>query len=187
MNNLDYENTFIRIARDIILQKAGQYEAPAYWLNRAKIAESMKEELDKDLRKAHAQCVHFQLLNIELPDTYENSIVETQVEVQKKKTKQFEQQAEMIRQEISILRSKTTQQTNAINAEAQADSYEIRQKAVAEGIQGVLAAESEAYKDFSSQTGIGGKDISKYLFYNAVAGQKNSKLLVGVKNNIVNT
>lgn len=32
MNNKEYELTFIRIARDIILQSAGKYEAPMYWV-----------------------------------------------------------------------------------------------------------------------------------------------------------
>lgn len=32
MNNRDYETTFIRIARDVILQAAGKYEAPVYWV-----------------------------------------------------------------------------------------------------------------------------------------------------------
>ena len=32
MNNKEYEVTFVRIARDIILQAAGKYEAPSYWV-----------------------------------------------------------------------------------------------------------------------------------------------------------
>ena len=32
MNNIEYEATFIRIARDTILQSAGNYEAPKYWV-----------------------------------------------------------------------------------------------------------------------------------------------------------
>ena len=34
MSNRDYETTFIRIARDVILQSAGKYEAPTYWVNK---------------------------------------------------------------------------------------------------------------------------------------------------------
>jgi hypothetical protein len=33
MNNKEFEITFIRIARDVILQAAGKYEAPAYWVD----------------------------------------------------------------------------------------------------------------------------------------------------------
>ena len=32
MANLEYEETFIRIARDVILQAGGDYEAPQYWV-----------------------------------------------------------------------------------------------------------------------------------------------------------
>ena len=32
MSNKDYEATFIRVARDVILQAAGLYEAPEYWV-----------------------------------------------------------------------------------------------------------------------------------------------------------
>jgi len=93
MNNRDYETTFIRIARDVLLQSAGKYEAPTYWVNhsyisnfymineekRGKISDDMRSQLDVELQKAHARCIQLQLLNIELPDQYENSIVDTQV------------------------------------------------------------------------------------------------------------
>jgi hypothetical protein len=39
----------------------------------------MRKELDMELRKAHAECVYLELLRIDLPDSYENSIVNTQV------------------------------------------------------------------------------------------------------------
>ena len=39
----------------------------------------MRAQLDTELQKAHARCIQFQLLNIELPDQYESSIVDTQV------------------------------------------------------------------------------------------------------------
>lgn len=33
MANIEYEQTFVRIARDTILQEAGKYEAPKYWVS----------------------------------------------------------------------------------------------------------------------------------------------------------
>lgn len=39
----------------------------------------MQKQLDEELSKAFARCVSLQLLNIELPDQYEGSIVDTQV------------------------------------------------------------------------------------------------------------
>ena len=39
---LAYESTFIKIARDVILQTAGKYEAPSYWTQRKVIADDMQ-------------------------------------------------------------------------------------------------------------------------------------------------
>lgn len=49
MANLEYELTFIRIARDVILQSGGLYEAPEYWNKRGLIGEEMQKELDREL------------------------------------------------------------------------------------------------------------------------------------------
>jgi len=75
--NTAYEGTFIRIARDTILQEAGSYEAPKYWEERTTIGMSMKKTLDQELQSAYARCVYLQLLEIELPTSYEDSIVLT--------------------------------------------------------------------------------------------------------------
>lgn len=37
MNNMRYEETFIRIARDTIMKSAGHYVASQYWEERSKI------------------------------------------------------------------------------------------------------------------------------------------------------
>lgn len=37
----------------------------------------MQDKLDSELTKAHARCIYLQLLRIDLPETYENSIVMT--------------------------------------------------------------------------------------------------------------
>lgn len=98
--------------------------------DRTGIGEEMKKQLDNELRKAHASCEHLQLLQIELPTTYEDSIVQTQVEVQNSKMKKFEQDAAIIRQEIDILASKTAQEINYIKATAQANAYLLKQTAI---------------------------------------------------------
>ena len=39
----------------------------------------MKESLDKSLKEAYANCSNFQILRIDLPDSYEEAIVDTQI------------------------------------------------------------------------------------------------------------
>ena len=81
--NVNFHSTYVRISRDVILKVGGMFNATDYWMNRIKIAEIMKLNMDKELFKAFGHCVSLQLLKIDLPKTYEDSIVQTQVEIQK--------------------------------------------------------------------------------------------------------
>lgn len=59
--------------------------------------------------------------------------------------KTFEQQAELIKQEIDILRSENFQTIKTINATAAADAFTIRQQAVANATNVTILAEEEAF------------------------------------------
>lgn len=127
MANTNYHSTYVRISRDTILKVAGMYNATSYWTERKGIGDHMKEALDKELRNAFASAVNLQILKIDLPQSYEDSIVNTQVEVQKTNMKKFEQQATLIRQNISVIQSEADQQIRIVNATASATAYQIRQ------------------------------------------------------------
>lgn len=64
-----------------------------------------------------------------MPKPYEDSIVQTQVEVQKTSMRKFEQTAELIRQNISVIRSSADQKIRVTNATGTAQAYKIKQYA----------------------------------------------------------
>ena len=64
-----------------------------------------------------------------MPKSYEDSIVLTQVEVQKTNMRKFEQMAELIRQNISVIISQAEQQIKVISASAAAEAFRIKQYA----------------------------------------------------------
>lgn len=128
--NVNYQATYIRIARDTILKVAGKYNATDYWVKRQAIGEHMKQSLNNELSKAFASCRFLQLLRIDLPKSYEDSIVSTQVEIQKTGMRKFEQQAELIRQNISVIRSEAEQKIKITNATGEAEAYRIKQYAL---------------------------------------------------------
>jgi regulator of protease activity HflC (stomatin/prohibitin superfamily) len=125
--NTNYFGTYVRISRDTILKIAGQYNATSNWTERTKIGDHMLIALDEELQKAYAKCITLQILKVDLPNTYEDSIVQTQVEVQKTNMRKFEQQAELIRQNISVIRSEAEQQIRVTNSTANAEAYRIKQ------------------------------------------------------------
>jgi len=181
--NVDYEATFVRIARDTILQVAGIFKAPKYWEERQLIGEEMKRQLDIELRKAHATCQHLQVMQIELPDTYDDSIVQTQVEVQNSKMKRFEQEAAIIRQEIDILSSQTNQEINYIKATAEADSYLLKRTANAKATENTINAETAQYKILKETLSLNDTQLNSFVF---LTGLMNSggNLFVGFTNNM---
>jgi hypothetical protein len=75
----DYEKIYARIARNAVLQAAGNFEASAYWLKRSEVGDKMKASLTEYLNAAHTDVSGFMLLKIDLPDSYEMAIVKTQV------------------------------------------------------------------------------------------------------------
>ena len=130
MASVNYHSTFVRISRDIILKIGGQYNATNYWTARGDIGDKMKNALDNELMKAFGRCRFLQILRIDLPKSYEDSIVATQVEVQKTNMRKFEQTAELIRQNISVIISEADQQIKIVNATGSAEAYKIKQFAV---------------------------------------------------------
>jgi regulator of protease activity HflC (stomatin/prohibitin superfamily) len=125
--NVNYHGTYVRISRDVILKIAGMYNATNYWTDRQKIGEHMKIALDLELQKAYARCISLQVLRIDLPTSYEDSIVATQVEVQKTNMRKFEQLAELIRQNISVIVSEAEQKIRVTNATGNAEAFRIKQ------------------------------------------------------------
>ena len=74
----------MRQAKKVILEEAGKYTAPQYWEDRNKIGQDILDKLNSTLSRTHARVTGFQMLVIDLPETYEASIVQTQVQVQLK-------------------------------------------------------------------------------------------------------
>ena len=82
----DYESLFISIASNTVLLKAGDFPAPAYWHNRTIVGQELQSAVNKDLRMAFSSCAGFMFLKIDLPNSYEQAIVDTQVVNQERST-----------------------------------------------------------------------------------------------------
>ncbi len=185
LSNLQYEQTFVRIARDIILQEAGSYQAPQYWGKRILIGNRMMELLDAAFQQAHARCLGIQVLKINLPPAFEQSIVDTQVEVQKTQMKQLEQNAEIVRQNIRVMTSETDQLIMVIDANARSRATLIQETARAGIWKETLDMESYVYGQVLSQLEFNADQMNTYQYFQALAGQPNKTLLVDIQNPII--
>ena len=184
--NINFHSTFVRISRDIILKVGGLFNATSYWTEREKIANIMLLEMNKELIKAYANCVSLQVLKIELPKSYEDSIVMTQVEIQKANMRKFEQIAELIRQNTSVIISEAEQKIKVVNASGLAEAYRIKAFANALALNKTVNAEKDVYFKVMEMLKMKQSDLIEYAFLDSVKGKKKSRILFDLQNTIVN-
>mmetsp|Transcript_69746 Transcript_69746/g.181714 ORF Transcript_69746/g.181714 Transcript_69746/m.181714 type:complete len:401 (-) Transcript_69746:152-1354(-) len=144
LTNTQYEMLFTRIARDQMLEAASQYEGPQYWLQRHEIGNRMKGLVSQQLRDSYADLWGLQLLVIDLPDRYEQSITMTQVQQQLIKTRTNQQAAASIRADTEVMKADFDSKVQVVQAEAQANYTLETRMAEAEAAKRKIAAEAEA-------------------------------------------
>ena len=184
--NINFHSTFVRISRDIILKVGGLFNATSYWTEREKISKTMLIELDKELSKAYANCVSLQVIKIELPKSYEDSIVMTQIEIQKANMRKFEQIAELIRQNTSVIISEAEQKIKVVNASGLAEAYRIKAFANAMALNKTVNAEKDAYSKVMEILKLKQGDLVEYALLDSIKGKKKSRILFDLQNTIVN-
>ena len=184
--NVNFHSTYVRISRDVILKVGGMFNATDYWMNRIKIAEIMKLNMDKELFKAFGHCVSLQLLKIDLPKTYEDSIVQTQVEIQKINMRKFEQSAELIRQNSLVIISEAEQKIRITNATGLAEASRIKAFANANALNNTINAENRMYKLAMDELGFTQEELLNYIYLDSIMNQHKAKLLFDVNGFILN-
>ena len=99
--------------------------------------------------------------------------------------REFEQQAELIRQNISVIRSDASAQIRVTNSSGEAEAYKIKQTAESKAINNTINNQANIYGNIQTEIGLKGDDLNQYLYMNTLGEQKNAKLLVGMQNSIL--
>jgi len=184
--NINFHSTFVRISRDVILKVGGMFNATDYWIRRIEIAEMMKKTMDNELVKAFGHCISLQLLKIVLPKTYEDSIVQTQVEIQKINMRKFEQSAELIRQNSLVIISEAEQKIRITNATGLAEASRIKAFAKANAVNNTVNAENRMYKLAMDELGFTQEELLTYIYLDSIMNQNKAKILFDVNGFILN-
>jgi len=178
--NINYENLYMRIARDKLLEAASEYEGPMYWLEREAIGDHMRLLVDKQLRDTHASLWGLQLLIIDLPDRYEKSITLTQVQTQLMKTRHNEQLAAGIRADTEVMRASFNRDIQVVQADAQANFTLVTKLAEAEARKRKIVAEASALKYIRQKLKLSPIATVEYQELDAYAGLENATFLANL-------
>lgn len=162
----NYLALYRRLAADVILQEAGNYDAPQYWQQRVSIGKKLEESLKIKLFQAHANVTGFMILKIDLPDSYEEAIVDTQIVNQEIITQQLIMQVNLINTGIEVDRARTAKNVTITNAEADGNATQIANTAKSTIISNTVNQQKVAYSNSKSLLSIGtNKELLDYIFY----------------------
>lgn len=180
LTNTMYEGLFTRIARDQLLESASEYEGPQYWKQRADIADRMAERVGKSLNTSHCNLWSLQLLDINLPTKYEDSITETQVQNQLIQTRLSQQKAAAIRADTEILKADFDRRISVVQAGAQANFTMRTKLAQATALSRKVDAEAEALEYARKAMHLSPEESVRYTRLMAYSNLENATILSDV-------
>ena len=130
------------------------------------------------------------LLKIDLPDVYEEAIVDTQVVIQQTATSKKIMNSTLVRQEIEVLRAQASRDIAVINARADSEATIVSNQARAEILNNTITKLGSAYSTVRTTIGTtSASELLDYIFYMNIMGLDkkagNTKLLVDVDSALV--
>jgi regulator of protease activity HflC (stomatin/prohibitin superfamily) len=180
LTNNNYEALFTRIARDQLLEAAAEYEGPQYWKERLKIGDHMRQLVTTHLNEQYASLWGLQLLRVELPDLFELSITQTQVQKQMAKTRVNEQVAASIRADTEVMTANYDKDMSIVKAAADANYTLVTKLAEAEAAKKKIAAEAEALTFAKGELKLSTVGAVQYGQLSAIGDLENATFLANV-------
>eukprot|EP00928_Gymnodinium_smaydae_P081951 TRINITY_DN65383_c0_g1_i1.p1 TRINITY_DN65383_c0_g1~~TRINITY_DN65383_c0_g1_i1.p1 ORF type:complete len:403 (-),score=78.25 TRINITY_DN65383_c0_g1_i1:97-1158(-) len=183
--NLNYEQVFISSIRDMLIKSASEFEASQLWKEREEFAFGMQKLVSKELAETYAECWGVQLMVIELPDEFEQSIVQTQVQQQYMLTRQQEQQSAQIRAHTDVIRAEYDRQVKVIMAAGSANRTITEKEAQAKAQQNVIDVESQVLQSIRTSLNIDAEGLVAYQKYNAIDDMEEASLYYGFAGSVL--
>jgi regulator of protease activity HflC (stomatin/prohibitin superfamily) len=177
--NREYEDMFISVIRDTLIRVAAEQEAWQLWENRAKVGERMQTMVDASLKPTYARCWGLQLMVIELPEKFENSIVATQVQKQTIETRHMEQDAISIQAQTKVIAAEYERQIKVIKAVGQANYSLQTRTARGYARKFVLYAEADMLAVIRERLALAAGDLVQYQQLSALTLMDNATVLFG--------
>merc|ERR1712232_1509350 len=124
-----------------------------------------QEMVGTALNRTYATCWGLQLMVIELPNLFENSIVKTQVQKQKVATRKFEQEATRVRAHTSVIAAEYDKKVTVIKAGGNANYTFATKEAQAKARSRTLNIEGNILKGIKENLALSPQELIKYQQY----------------------
>lgn len=174
-----YEETYIRVARDTIRDVCSLFNAIDFFNNRTHIGDIMYQQVNASLDIVFADVAQLQLRNIDLPDSFEQALENVEIARQEYEVALREQEAAIVRAETKVLEAAAAAEVMVIEATATAESYIIEMNAIAEGLNITLSAEADAIYALGQTLGLNTTELLTYLWIKAITEHDSAYLIIG--------
>lgn len=177
--NQNYEQVFVSSVRDVLIKAASEYEATQLWEERDVFSHKMQQMVDHELRKTYAECWGLQLMVIDLPNGFERSIVQTQVQKQMMFIREQQQVSTKIRAETSVIKAEYDRQVKVLMADGHANYTVITKEAEANAERRKIQVESEALGIVKKSLQLSPEGLVRYQQYGAFDDLNQASLMYG--------
>jgi len=156
----NYKSVIIASAFDVINDKATNYTAYDFFVNRGKISTAMEGALREALRECCYVSVNsFQLADVDLPDPFENSISESEVKNQDIKKAEAEYEQSKIELDTRVQKAEANKKvvmnkalgdakSLLVKTQAEISGFELTEKALIEGYTNIKGSNQQTSNDF---------------------------------------
>lgn len=177
----DYEARFTQFAQMAVVNTAQQFNPTEFWTKRNEVAQQMKKAIHNTLEPFGADVVELQLLYLGFLDRFEDTIVDIQLAVQMRTTKEYYYSVMQMVKEIDILGSQTNSSITQINANATAAAIGIVNNATCLGFNTTQSAKSVMYSGLTKALEFDNSAFLQYVKIKSIKDHQSSNLTLGLQ------
>lgn len=177
-----YDSVFWQFARDVVRDVASLYTAIEFFNNRTMIGSDMEMSMvDEFNAEYNVNIPAYQLLQIDLPDTFEQALERAEVARQEIEIALLEQEKALIEAETLILIAQAQYNVTMIEAQAEADAFLTIMNAQAEAVNITLSAQTEAYYALAQALNLTSAELLAFLWIQALTeiGEFGNLIIIG--------
>ena len=146
----------------------------------------MRVDIDMRLNKLYANCVNFQVINVQLAQSKEEALIKTQVAVQQAKTKKKEQKAKEIRSSIQVMQSLAQKNITEVKGRGSGQAKIIMAQATSEASQMVIEKTADAYKELNDKCQFNPQNkLDEFIYLADLQSADNINVMYNVERAIV--
>lgn len=162
--NHDYHARMIQIATRSIKQVTIMYDATDFFEDRTNIGNHMSRELRARMIEEDMIMELFALRAIDIPNLFEQKVVDKVVKLQEKKTALHKKDTASARANIEVKRGEGRATVNEAISKASADATRIIEQAKATGFQMVTEQQAASYSQLMDALGLDSDDLNRFRY-----------------------